>query len=140
MLSSTLHRLTYDFSQVNEFALLWRQMHIPMEFKPYGDEESQEEAAMQLFKYMKQVLADQLDRRFVFGLTLCGRWLNVFLCDRSGLLSMDKPIDIHLVSFWSCQRDTELTRPGTLPIHPYHRQYFHSESVQVGMGSIPNGL
>ena len=70
-----------------------------MEVKPYGDPQSQEEAAMQLFKYIKQVFADHLDRRFVFGLTLCGRLLNVFLCDRSGLLSMDHPIDVHSVSF-----------------------------------------
>jgi len=74
-----------------------------MEMKPGVDPKTQKQAAMQLFKYTKQVLADQLDRRFVFGLTLCGRWLNLFLCDRSGLLSMDRPIDVHAVSFWSCR-------------------------------------
>lgn len=96
-LLSMLHRLTSDFFQVNQLALFWRQVHIPMEVKPHGDSQSQEVAAMQLFKYIKQVLADQLDRRFVFGLTLCGPLLNIFLCDRSGLLSMTDPIDVHSV-------------------------------------------
>ena len=70
-----------------------------MEVKPGNDSDSQEEAAMQPFKYIKQVLAEQLDRRFVVGLTLCGRLLNIFIIDRSGILSMDAPIDVHSVSF-----------------------------------------
>lgn len=54
---------------------------------------------MQLFKYIKQILAEQLDRRFVVGLTLCGCQLNIFVVDRSGILSMDAPIDVHSVRF-----------------------------------------
>ena len=70
-----------------------------MDVKPGDDSDSQEGAAMQLFKYVKRVLAEQLDRRFVVGLTLCGRLLNIFIIDRSGIPSMDAPIDVHSVSF-----------------------------------------
>jgi len=62
---------------------------------------AQEEAAMQLFRYFKHILAEQLDRRFVIGLTLCGSLSSAYLCDRSGILGMDQPIDIHVVSLGS---------------------------------------
>ena len=66
-----------------------------MEVKPGGQPYTQREAANQLFKYLKQVPAEQLDRRFVIGLTLCGHLLNVYVYDRSGILGMGSAVDIH---------------------------------------------
>lgn len=46
---------------------------------------------------MSLALKEQLDRRFIFGLLLCGTKLSVWLCDKSGLLGTDKVIDINEV-------------------------------------------
>ncbi|EIN05074.1 hypothetical protein PUNSTDRAFT_137758 [Punctularia strigosozonata HHB-11173 SS5] len=53
------------------------------------------DGVLQLCRYMRLVLGEQLDRRFVLGLLLCGRKLLVWLCDRSGLIGTEDPIDIH---------------------------------------------
>lgn len=73
----------------------WRQVHTPVEIKP--DEKDSDKAYIQICCYMRQVLAEQLDRRFVVGLLLCRDKLTVFFSDRSGILRSSIPIDIHEV-------------------------------------------
>lgn len=48
--------------------------------KDFGD------AIKQLATYLRQILREQHDRRFVFGFIFCGHSLSVWYCDRSGLL------------------------------------------------------
>jgi hypothetical protein len=55
------------------------------------------EAYTQLCRYTRQVLAEQLDRRFVVGLVLYCDKLTVLLSDRSGILRTSTPIAIHQV-------------------------------------------
>lgn len=74
-----------------------------MEIKPVASESESHEAVHQLCGYLRQVLREQPNRRFVMGLTLCLDKLNVWLCDRSGLLGMATPINIHEVSLYSFQ-------------------------------------
>ncbi len=63
------------------------------------DNEEWEEVVKQLIGYLRQILREQLDRRFVFGFTLGPRCMSVCLHDRSGVLITSTPIDIHKVSF-----------------------------------------
>jgi hypothetical protein len=55
------------------------------------------QALTQVCRYMRQVLGEQLDRRFVVGLALCFDQLTVLLSDRSGILGTSTPINIHKV-------------------------------------------
>jgi hypothetical protein len=55
------------------------------------------QALTQICRYMRQVLGEQLDRRFVVGLALCFDQLTVLLSDRSGILGTSTPINIHEV-------------------------------------------
>ena len=75
----------------------WRQVHTPVEIKRKDDPEALLEACTQLCRYMRQILAEQLDRRFVVGLVLCCDKLTVLLSDRSGILRTSTPIAIHQV-------------------------------------------
>ena len=54
-------------------------------------------AVLQLCLYMHQVLSNQLDRRFVFGMLLCGEQLSLWFYDKSGLIGTLDPIHIHEV-------------------------------------------
>ena len=54
-------------------------------------------AVNQNSRYMRYMLKEQLDRRFVVSLILCRDDLMVFLCDRSGLLGTKTVINIHKV-------------------------------------------
>src|SRR5258708_13097098 len=51
----------------------------------------------QLFGHLRRVLREQLDRRFVFGLTLGHEMMTVWLHDRSGVIGTKTAIDIHKV-------------------------------------------
>jgi len=51
----------------------------------------------QLLGYLRRMLREQLDRRFVFGLTLGPEMMTVWLHDRSGVIGTKTAIDIHKV-------------------------------------------
>ncbi len=51
----------------------------------------------QLFGYLRRILREQLDRRFVFGLTLGPEMMTVWLHDRSGVIGTKAAINIHKV-------------------------------------------
>ncbi|KAF8882647.1 hypothetical protein CPB85DRAFT_1442579 [Mucidula mucida] len=72
----------------------WLQIVAALEMKR-RDNEEWEEVVKQLIGYLRQILREQLDRRFVFGFTLGPRCMSVCLHDRSGVLITSTPIDIH---------------------------------------------
>ena len=57
-----------------------------------------QDVVKQLFGYLRRILREQLDRRFVFGLTLGPDMMTVWLHDRSGVIGTKSAIDIHKVS------------------------------------------
>ena len=82
-------------------------MSTVVEVKPKQSSLDSEEAyntVQQLAGYMRQVFREQLDRRFIFGLIFFHDCLSVWYCDRSGLLGMDKVLDIHKVCQQFLQR------------------------------------
>jgi hypothetical protein len=68
-----------------------------VEMKVTASARDEQQALIQLCCYARQILREQLDRRFLIGLTLCLDKLNVYLFDRSGVVGMEKSIDIHKV-------------------------------------------
>ncbi|KAF7970572.1 hypothetical protein HWV62_23679 [Athelia sp. TMB] len=72
----------------------WPHILVPGEVKKRNDEDA---AALQLIKYMRQIFRECIDRRFVFGLTLAGSKMAVYLADRSGVLGSEH-FDIHQAS------------------------------------------
>lgn len=75
-------------------------MHIAVEVKHSRSEKNIMEATKQLCGYLRQMLREQLDRRFALGFTLCYDQILVWLADRSGLFGMNKAININKV--WLC--------------------------------------
>jgi Fungal protein kinase len=71
----------------------WCRVHVPMEVKR---ENVQWAAALQLFKYIRQVFPESFDRHFVFGIVLARSNVTVYLADRSGLLGSEH-FDMHEV-------------------------------------------
>jgi Fungal protein kinase len=80
----------------------WRRVHVPMEVKR---ENVQWAAALQLFKYIRQVFHEFFDRRFVFGIVLARSNVTVYLADRSGILGSEN-FDMHEVSEFHSHRGT----------------------------------
>ncbi|KAH8089886.1 hypothetical protein BXZ70DRAFT_495300 [Cristinia sonorae] len=82
-----------------ESTVWWHRVNIPVEIKRKSEtadwEKTVTQGSSQLVRYMRQSLSMQPDRRFIFGLLLCCNHLRVFLGDRSGILTTDRPIDIH---------------------------------------------
>ncbi|KAL1681411.1 hypothetical protein EV122DRAFT_275152 [Schizophyllum commune] len=72
----------------------WLQLIAPAASKFYPSL-TDESLVRQLLEYLRSVMAEQKDRRFVFGLTLNRSRVSVWLQDRSGAVGMDVPIDIH---------------------------------------------
>jgi len=68
-----------------------------VEIKKIETEAEVNSALLQLCGYTRQIFREQLDRRFVIGLTLCFDQLRVYLFDRSGVMGTAKAIDIHQV-------------------------------------------
>ncbi|KAH8091799.1 hypothetical protein BXZ70DRAFT_469438 [Cristinia sonorae] len=75
--------------------LWWLRIVVPVEMKPTFNPKSVQVGSAQLLRYMRLVLRNQLDRRFVFGILICGHFMRVFFCDRSGLLTTTEWIDLH---------------------------------------------
>jgi hypothetical protein len=81
----------------------WLRVHVPVEIKAKADDKEVLAAVKQLCGYLRQVLREQMDRRFALGLVFCGTDLSVWLCDRSGLLGTAIPINVHKVCmFYLC--------------------------------------
>ena len=60
-------------------------------------DQNDKELISQLLTYLRLIMVEQKDRRFVFGLFLSNMQVSVWLQDRSGVLGMDVPINIHEV-------------------------------------------
>ncbi|TFK43980.1 hypothetical protein BDQ12DRAFT_731934 [Crucibulum laeve] len=76
-------------------AIWWAQLHVAVEVKESSDDAYLEDSVIQLCTYLREMLRQQPDRRFVLGIILSGYKLTVWLCDRSGLLGTARAIDIH---------------------------------------------
>ena len=74
----------------------WLQIIAAVEMKR-TDSQNWLSIVKQLFGYLRRVLREQLDRRFVFGLTLSPETMTVWLHDRSGVIGTKIAIDIHKV-------------------------------------------
>jgi len=73
---------------------------VPIEIKTSNDPlEKNQGSIVQLLAYMRQILKEQQDRRFVFGILLFHRSLSLWYCDRSGVLGTSCLIDIDKVRF-----------------------------------------
>ncbi|KAF8638239.1 hypothetical protein AX16_010532, partial [Volvariella volvacea WC 439] len=79
--------------KANALAVWWMQVFIPAEVKVEASE--YQKGVKQLFHYIRQILRDQLDRRFVIGLLLVKDRLYIWMCDRSGAVGTISPINIH---------------------------------------------
>ncbi|RDB25922.1 hypothetical protein Hypma_006361 [Hypsizygus marmoreus] len=71
----------------------WQHIHTVIEIKRF--DHSVTRAFRQLLMYMRRMLCEQVDRRFVLGLLLCFDRLTVCLCDRSGVLFTQTSFSIH---------------------------------------------
>ncbi|KAG6835618.1 hypothetical protein H0H93_016476 [Arthromyces matolae] len=80
---------------LSTYKLWWMCIHIIYEIKLSRTETERFKAANQALAYMRQVLMEQLDRRFVMGFTLLLDQLSVILCDRSGTVMTSEVIDIN---------------------------------------------
>ncbi|KAI8968745.1 hypothetical protein BD414DRAFT_582045 [Trametes punicea] len=94
-----------------------------------------EELILQLLCYLRMILVEQKDRRFALGLALSRTQISVWLQDRSGVLGMNKAIDIHtepkkfiqVIAAFSLlpahrlgfDPTMRLAREPSAPIHPY---------------------
>lgn len=74
----------------------WLQIIAAVEMKR-TDSQDWLAVVKQLFGYLRRILREQLDRRFVFGLTLGPAMMTVWLHDRSGVIGTKAAINIHEV-------------------------------------------
>ncbi|KAF8889478.1 hypothetical protein CPB85DRAFT_1441387 [Mucidula mucida] len=72
----------------------WLQIICAVEMKR-KDSQNGLDIVKQLIGYLRRILREQLDRRFVFGLTLGPNSMTVWLHDRSGVLGTTKAFNIH---------------------------------------------
>jgi len=75
----------------------WLQIIAAVEAKRKEDDKW-DDLIKQLMGYLRRILREQLDRRFVFGLTLGPTSMTVWMHDRSGVIGTKTAIDIHKVS------------------------------------------
>lgn len=86
------------FSQQNEaMQRWWMQLHTLFELKRKNTDAEVMTATSQVITGLRRILREQLNRRFVFGVTLCKANFRVWLCDRSGLVGMRSSIDMDKV-------------------------------------------
>ncbi|THH12839.1 hypothetical protein EW146_g7317 [Bondarzewia mesenterica] len=144
-------------------AVWWRLVHIPIEVKKHGEETS---ALVQLLKYTRQALMEQVDRRFIYGFILAKRNVTVWHVDRSGAIG-SKSFDIHtdarllirLIVSFTTNSDDELGWDPTIKVitdlnsyplkaelsykvpdqvSPYHRQWLVSMPETGGRSGREN--
>ena len=77
-------------------SIWWLQIIAAVEMKP-TDPKNWESVVKQLIGYLRQILREQLDRRFVFGLTLGPDMMTVWMHDRLGVVGTKTAINIHKV-------------------------------------------
>ncbi|KAG6908725.1 hypothetical protein DXG01_003570 [Tephrocybe rancida] len=105
------------------YTLWWLQIHVVYEIKNTIAEWY--DGVTQLLTYMRQILIEQLDRRFVLGLLLCFNELTVVMCDRSGMMVTKVPINIHdepqrfidILAGLSCMQPEDLGWDTTMKIY-----------------------
>ena len=97
---------TFAFILLNQLISLlqlqriwWLQVVAAVEMNRTGSQDRLDvvKQLKQLFGYLRQILHRQLDRRFIFGLTLGLDMMTVWLHDRSGVIGTKTAIDIHKV-------------------------------------------
>ncbi|KAF9501313.1 hypothetical protein BDN71DRAFT_1438822 [Pleurotus eryngii] len=72
----------------------WLQIICAIEMKR-NDSQTGMDVVKQLIRYLRRILCEQLDRRFVFGMTLGPNRMTVWLHDRSGVLGTTESFNIH---------------------------------------------
>jgi hypothetical protein len=75
----------------------WLRVIAAVEMKR-TDSQNWQDVVKQLLGYMRRILREQLDRRFVFGFTLGPDTMTVWLHDRSGVIGTKTAINIHKAS------------------------------------------
>ncbi len=86
----------------------WLQIIAVVEMKP-TDPKNWEKVVKQLIGYLRQILHEQVDRRFIFGLKLGPDMMTVWIHDRSGVIGTKTAINIHKVGeirFYYCRWNT----------------------------------
>ncbi|PFH46574.1 hypothetical protein AMATHDRAFT_7642 [Amanita thiersii Skay4041] len=74
----------------------WQQIHVLVEIKrKQPSKKKLQKHILQLCCYMRQMFQEQLDRRFIISLLLCGDELFLWLLDRTGLIGTQVSINIH---------------------------------------------
>lgn len=112
---------THSIQPERKESLWWLQFVAVVEAKRELVGQDQD-AILQLLGYLRLVMVEQKDRRFALGLYISFSQCSVWLQDRSGVLAMDVPIDIHKVRV---VRNTSLSLShslsGSQVLHsPYH--------------------
>ena len=74
-------------------------IHIVYEIKWDKSEGDRFKAVKQLLGYMRLILSEQLDRRFVLGFVLLYDELTLVSYDRSGVIMTEAPININTVRY-----------------------------------------
>jgi len=94
---TSLLLISSQAAQLSAVIAWWLHVLVTVEIKPWEPEKIKEHI-VQLMSYLRQILREQMDRRFVPGLLLCRREMTVWIADRSGVLGGKTSFDIHKVS------------------------------------------
>ncbi|PFH47953.1 hypothetical protein AMATHDRAFT_87414 [Amanita thiersii Skay4041] len=73
----------------------WQQIHVLVEVKK-SEPKDLSNHILQLCSYMRQMFQEQLDRRFIISMLLCGDQLYLWLLDRAGLVGTWDRFNIHV--------------------------------------------
>jgi hypothetical protein len=65
----------------------WKDMHIVVEIKQSDEDDGRANTSLEIASYAREVFGAQPNRRFIFGLTLCGMTMRLWLFDRAGVIS-----------------------------------------------------
>ncbi|PFH46480.1 hypothetical protein AMATHDRAFT_69759 [Amanita thiersii Skay4041] len=80
----------------NNLKFWWQQIHVIIEIKrKQPSKKKLQKHILQLCCYMRQMFQEQLDRRFIISLLLCGDELFLWRLDRTGLIGTQTSINIH---------------------------------------------
>ncbi|KAH9885619.1 hypothetical protein C8Q73DRAFT_659679 [Cubamyces lactineus] len=109
--------------------LRWLQFVAAVEAKR-DYEQKDKELISQLLTYLRVMMVEQKDRRFALGLFLSNMQVSVWLQDRSGVLGMDEPINIH-----ENPRDF-IQVIAAFAILPAHRLGF-DPTMKLARGTLP---
>ncbi|CDO70322.1 hypothetical protein BN946_scf184843.g11 [Trametes cinnabarina] len=110
--------------------LWWLQLVAVVEAKRDFDQKD-EDLIIQLLGYLRLMMVEQKDRRFTLSVFLSSTQVSVWLQDRSGVLGMDVPINIHQVHPMDF-----IHVIATLAILPAHRLGFNP-SMKLAREPLP---